>query len=96
MSWPALLPLFRISLRRWANSALVVGILPEDWAPWEAELGALAGIGLQESVERRAAKMGGGNLVAPVQASNTDRPLGEKSGEGRGVRLVWKRGDIRG
>mmetsp|Transcript_16812 Transcript_16812/g.46986 ORF Transcript_16812/g.46986 Transcript_16812/m.46986 type:complete len:638 (-) Transcript_16812:1282-3195(-) len=52
---------------RWANSALVVGIIPEDWAPWEPEWGALAGVKLQESIESRAAKMGGGDLVAPVQ-----------------------------
>jgi len=47
---------------RWANSALVVGIIPEDWAPWEPEWGALAGVKLQESIESRAAKMGGGTL----------------------------------
>eukprot|EP00873_Tetraselmis_striata_P000080 jgi/Tetstr1/420344/TSEL_011464.t1 len=65
---------------KWANSALVVGVLPEDWAPWEPEFGSLAGVHLQETIEQRAAVMGGGNLVAPVQRAR-DFLTGELSSE---------------
>jgi uncharacterized FAD-dependent dehydrogenase len=56
-----------VGLARWANSALVVGIQAEDWAPWVREHGPLAGVRLQEAIEQRAWAMGGGGLVAPVQ-----------------------------
>ena len=36
----------------WANSALVVGVQPGDWAHLEAEHGALAGVALQQEIER--------------------------------------------
>ncbi|KAL0049695.1 hypothetical protein WJX82_007857 [Trebouxia sp. C0006] len=51
----------------WANSALVVAVQPPDWAHLEPQHGALAGVALQIQAERLAAKLGGGNLVAPVQ-----------------------------
>lgn len=53
----------------WANSALVVGVLPADWAHLEAQHGPLAGVELQRAYEREAAGRGGGadGLVAPVQ-----------------------------
>lgn len=51
----------------WANSALVCGVTPSDYAPYEAEHGALAGVALQTAAERRAAALGGGNMVAPAQ-----------------------------
>lgn len=51
----------------WANSALVVGVLPSDWSHLEALHGPLAGVELQRAYEREAASRGGGNLVAPVQ-----------------------------
>jgi len=51
----------------WSNSALVVGVLERDWEPFAAEHGVLAGVALQEWVERRASAMGGGGLRAPVQ-----------------------------
>eukprot|EP00951_Prasinocladus_malaysianus_P029764 scaffold276552_cov43-Prasinocladus_malaysianus.AAC.1 len=56
---PLILVLFHA---RWANSALVVGVIPEDWQPWHDEWGPLAGMKLQQAVEVRAAKMGGGGL----------------------------------
>jgi uncharacterized FAD-dependent dehydrogenase len=53
----------------WANSALVVTIDPNDSLLTEyiSSHGILAGIAFQQDMERRAAKMGGGNLVVPVQ-----------------------------
>ncbi|KAA6420919.1 MAG: oxidoreductase electron carrier [Trebouxia sp. A1-2] len=51
----------------WANSALVVAVQPPDWAHLEHQHGALAGVALQIQAERLAARLGGGNLVAPVQ-----------------------------
>ncbi|GHP09658.1 hypothetical protein PPROV_000839300 [Pycnococcus provasolii] len=51
----------------WANSALVCEVTPEDWAPFEGKHGALAGVALQKDAERRAAALGGGNMVAPAQ-----------------------------
>ncbi|KAL0040454.1 hypothetical protein WJX77_007475 [Trebouxia sp. C0004] len=51
----------------WANSALVVAVQPSDWAHLEPKHGALAGVALQIQAERLAARLGGGNLVAPVQ-----------------------------
>lgn len=55
---------------KWANSALVVGIVPRDWAAYEAEHGVLAGVALQEAIERKAAAMGGMGLRAPVQRAS--------------------------
>eukprot|EP01038_Epipyxis_sp_PR26KG_P004575 gene4575-6448_t len=51
---------------KWANSALVVNVNPEDM---EELCGSspLRGIEWQKIMERRAAVMGGGNFVAPVQ-----------------------------
>lgn len=50
----------------WANSALVVAVRPEDMEELGGT-GPLRGVLWQEEMERRAATMGGGNLVAPVQ-----------------------------
>jgi uncharacterized FAD-dependent dehydrogenase len=52
-----------------ANSALVVTIDPDDEVlePYRSEYGVLAGIAFQRDMERRAATMGGGNFVVPVQ-----------------------------
>ena len=54
---------------RWANSALVVTVDPEDSIldPYRKEHGALAGIAFQRAMERKAAEMGGGNMTVPVQ-----------------------------
>ena len=48
-----------------ANSAIVVGITPEDYAPYGD--GPLAGIALQRHWEARAYALGGGNYDAPAQ-----------------------------
>jgi uncharacterized FAD-dependent dehydrogenase len=52
-----------------ANSALVVTIDPDDEVldPYRSMHGVLAGIAFQRDMERRAASMGGGNFVVPVQ-----------------------------
>ncbi len=49
-----------------ANSGIVVAVEDGDLAPY-SKAGALAGAGLQEDLERRAARAGGGNQVAPAQ-----------------------------
>ncbi len=51
----------------YANSGIVVGVEPEDTAPWQAEHAVLAGPALQQEVERSAKKAGGGGQVAPAQ-----------------------------
>jgi uncharacterized FAD-dependent dehydrogenase len=51
---------------RWANSGMVVEATLEDIAAFGGD-GALAGLELQASVERRAAEAGGGAAVAPAQ-----------------------------
>lgn len=53
----------------WANSALVVTVSPEDAIldEYRDEYGVLAGLAFQRDMERRAAIMGGGDLVVPVQ-----------------------------
>ena len=52
-----------------ANSALVVTVDPDDdiLQPYRSQHGLLAGIAFQRDMERRAAIMGGGNFVVPVQ-----------------------------
>jgi uncharacterized FAD-dependent dehydrogenase len=52
-----------------ANSALVVTVDPDDeiLEPYRSQHGILAGIAFQRDMERRAAMMGGGNFVVPVQ-----------------------------
>jgi uncharacterized FAD-dependent dehydrogenase len=62
---------------RWANSAIVTDVHPEE----TAELGGggtLSGLAWQKIMERRAAVVGGGNLVIPVQRV-TDFLAGEPS-----------------
>lgn len=51
----------------WANSALVATISESDWKPFEKGHSALSGVNLQKHIEQRAAHMGGGNFVCPVQ-----------------------------
>ena len=50
-----------------ANSAIVVGITPEDYAPYAPAGGPLAGIALQRHWEARAFELGGGQYDAPAQ-----------------------------
>lgn len=54
---------------QWANSALVVTVAPDDEIldDYKRKHGILAGIEFQREMERRAFKLGGGNLTAPVQ-----------------------------
>ncbi len=54
---------------RWANSALVVTVEPDEfWWERPGDLsGPLAGLALQEALERRAYEAGGGGYVAPAQ-----------------------------
>lgn len=53
----------------WANSALVVTVSPEDEVleEYRTKYGVLAGLEFQRDMERRASKLGGGNLIVPVQ-----------------------------
>jgi len=50
-----------------ANAAIVVGIDPADFAPFDPSGGPLAGIALQRALESRAFVLGGGNYSAPAQ-----------------------------
>jgi uncharacterized FAD-dependent dehydrogenase len=50
-----------------ANAALVVGIEPADFAPFDASGSPLAGIALQRALESRAFVLGGEDYSAPVQ-----------------------------
>lgn len=58
---------FSLRGSQWANSAMVCGVGASDWEPYVEEHGVLAGLALQLDCERRAAALGGGNLVAPAQ-----------------------------
>ena len=50
-----------------ANAAVVVGIEPSDFAPFDPSGGLLAGIELQRALESRAFELGGGSYDAPAQ-----------------------------
>ena len=76
-----------------ANSALVVTVDPNDeiLEPYRSEHGVLAGIAFQRDMERRAAIMGGGNFVVPVQRvtdflSNTESTTAPPSSYRLGVK----------
>ncbi len=66
-----------------ANAAIVVGIEPADFAPFDASGSPLAGIALQRALESRAFELGGGNYNAPAQrvgdflAGRASRGFGE-------------------
>ncbi|XP_031481390.1 uncharacterized protein LOC116251329 isoform X2 [Nymphaea colorata] len=51
---------------RWANAALVVTVSQNDFTDLGC-YGPLAGVKFQKEIERKAASMGGGNFVVPVQ-----------------------------
>lgn len=51
----------------WANSALVTTVNVSDWSHLSSGNPALAGVAFQKHIESRAAMMGGGNFVCPVQ-----------------------------
>lgn len=50
-----------------ANSGLVVAVVPEDAAAFREEHGVLAGVAFQKSLEQAAKKAGGGGQSAPAQ-----------------------------
>lgn len=53
---------------KWANSALVVTVAPDDEILNDYNhYGVLAGLEFQRDMERRASSLGGGNLTVPVQ-----------------------------
>jgi len=54
---------------QWANSAVVTQVTPSALAAFGAH-GPLAGLAFQEAIEQTAARLGGGNLVAPVQLAS--------------------------
>jgi uncharacterized FAD-dependent dehydrogenase len=54
---------------KWANSALVVTVSPDDEVlkDYAEKYGVLAGLQFQREMERKASILGGGNLTVPVQ-----------------------------
>jgi len=54
---------------KWANSALVVTVSPDDdiLKEYKTKHGVMAGLEFQREMERRAFQLGGGNLTVPVQ-----------------------------
>lgn len=66
-----------------ANAAIVVGIEPSDFTPYDNSGSPLAGITLQRRLESRAFELGGGTYEAPGQllgdflAGNASTALGE-------------------
>jgi uncharacterized protein len=55
---------------QWANSALVVQVRPEDYAPYGKVDDPLIGFHFQDTWEKRAAELGGGGFKAPAQWVN--------------------------
>ena len=77
-----------------ANSAIVVGIEPEDFMTSEFASErdyVLAGIDFQRKLEEKAYKLGGGNYDAPVQLVG-DFLAGRKSGDHGSVTPSYKPG----
>jgi uncharacterized FAD-dependent dehydrogenase len=66
-----------------ANAAIVVGIEPEDFLPFDPSGSPLAGIAFQRELESRAYRIGGENYNAPAQlvgdfiAARASRELGQ-------------------
>lgn len=74
-----------------ANSAIVVGISPEDYDENGSTDNVLAGIEFQRRLEEKAFKLGGENYDAPVQLVG-DFLAGRKSGEHGAVEPSYKPG----
>lgn len=74
-----------------ANSAIVVGISPEDYDKNGNTDNVLAGINFQRRLEEKAFKLGGENYDAPVQLVG-DFLAGRKSGEHGSVEPSYKPG----
>ena len=84
----------------WANSGLVTNVKLEDCAPFNEEHETkphLSGILFQREIERKAAVLGGGDLIVPVQTAH-DFLLGvvsdEKSLPSSSYRLGIKSADL--
>ncbi|MHA6206113.1 FAD-dependent protein [Dyella soli] len=78
-----------------ANAAIVVGIDPKDFAPFDDSGSPLAGIALQRALESRAYELGGSDYSAPGQlvgdfiAGNASTAFGEVQPSYKpGVRLT--------
>jgi uncharacterized FAD-dependent dehydrogenase len=74
-----------------ANSAIVVGIEPSDFANEDDASDVLSGIEFQRRLEEKAFKLGGENYDAPVQLVG-DFLAGRKSGEHGDVTPSYKPG----
>jgi uncharacterized FAD-dependent dehydrogenase len=74
-----------------ANSAIVVGIEPSDYAIDGIENNVLAGIEFQRKLEEKAYRMGGSTYDAPVQLVG-DFLAGRKTGEHGQVTPSYKPG----
>lgn len=74
---------------RYANSALVATITPEDCARFSGDDSVLRGVSFQEMIEAKAWEAGGGAFVAPAQRL-VDFAAGERSGDLR--KTTYKRG----
>ena len=74
-----------------ANSAIVVGISPEDFTEDGSTDNVLAGIDFQRKLEEKAFQLGGENYDAPVQLVG-DFLAGRKSGEHGTVEPSYKPG----
>jgi uncharacterized FAD-dependent dehydrogenase len=74
---------------RYANSALVATITPEDCARFSGDDSVLRGVSFQEMIEARAWQAGGGAFVAPAQRL-VDFVAGRQSADLR--KTTYKRG----
>jgi len=74
-----------------ANSAIVVGISPEDFPLVDGKEHVLAGVELQRRLEEKAYRMGGENYDAPIQLVG-DFLAGRKSGDHGDVIPSYKPG----
>jgi uncharacterized FAD-dependent dehydrogenase len=74
-----------------ANAAIVVGIEPKDFAPFDDSGSPLAGIALQRALESRAYELGGRDYSAPGQLVG-DFLKGKPSGEFGNVQPSYKPG----
>ena len=54
----------------WGNAAFIVPVQPEDFAEFNTTDPALKGIGFQQSIEKQAFELGGGNFNVPAARLN--------------------------
>ncbi|MCF0135026.1 MAG: hypothetical protein HUJ69_01220 [Lachnospiraceae bacterium] len=65
-----------------SNSALLVNVLPDDFAPYREQAGVLSGAFYQRELEKKAFALGGGTYHAPCQTTGdflADRPSAQAS-----------------